>query len=1049
MPRSSQSDTDGVVWQTAPLKLGQAGLDLRRPSEPDSLSKLLNARFLDERTARRRGGHDGIRLRDASGLPIWRDALDNPVSCGVNLTGWVYGHGQLLDQTNLLGSDIDTTPIAGRGKGTFNYDGADIVWTGDRLLVARRDGSSCLGKDGGFWNWLSPGTEQDRGVPAYLPVQTDSTPPDTIAGDYMQTALTATQQFYAATGNSTLTVWVVDRATGAVVDKSTLANASDAVDVKLFLSGSTIVCLWRTSSTHSLYISNWTGVSWSDPSQIDTSVNAFDVAPVPGGFHLLWRVGTALYIGHYSGTTSTTEPYAFRTSVTLTTITAGGPVALAVSPAGVLCAVFQTAAGNGLYGVLVDQSGVTQTSSQAQINADAGDWDGGLTCACRPLNTLPRNHANYQYGYPFVVHAAHGGYVYVYEFASPPAAQRTATLHNAKLASESFLVGNEVFCWMLTTNSMSHFLAAGSYGAKVCGSAEREEGLTRHVDAAVQALAMVNHDPFDPYAFVWMRPYNTGQNYARGGNTRVGSMQFLPPLSAALYGRSAYLAGSLVRNWDGEELGDAGFIDYPTVNSLTPGSGGSLSAGDYFFRVYAVRYNKRGERFQSAAVTSAKVTVTANQTVAVVISTLAATNHSDVVFEVYRTEAGGTAFYLEGTVNNNLSALTVSFTSTMADATLRDQKGDEFAPVPDGIHEIEGWAPLGCSTLVSAADRLWGFGGQVPSGWVQFSKLHEEDWGAGFDDLAGEQEIDIEGGAITSMIGFNDAIIVFEADRLYVMDGSGPDNEGTGSFSVPQIVLADGASTHYGTLGIQDGVVYWGTDGPRLLQANFEVVPICAPVRPLSKTLTPTGVRADLSLQEVVWYTSDGTALLWNYASGSRWAQWGGLNVAGCSETALVTPDGYLLTPNEDAVGDNGVPYGFTLATGNLRPSDLLEGGTALRRVGIVGSHEGSHTLRFRLYYDGSPLWSEQYTWEPDDSTWLAATSTVASLTPAQVDALAPTDHSGAYGTSKRAHRQNCHYCRVEISDVSSDHPTFIPYELSFEVAQKPGLGRTPVNTID
>ena len=55
--RNSDQDTDGIVYSTASLKLGTQGLDLRRPADPAALTKLLNARFLDEKTIERRRGY--------------------------------------------------------------------------------------------------------------------------------------------------------------------------------------------------------------------------------------------------------------------------------------------------------------------------------------------------------------------------------------------------------------------------------------------------------------------------------------------------------------------------------------------------------------------------------------------------------------------------------------------------------------------------------------------------------------------------------------------------------------------------------------------------------------------------------------------------------------------------------------------------------------------------------------------------------------------------------------------------------------------------------
>jgi hypothetical protein len=179
-------------------------------------------------------------------------------------------------------------------------------------------------------------------------------------------------------------------------------------------------------------------------------------------------------------------------------------------------------------------------------------------------------------------------------------------------------------------------------------------------------------------------------------------------------------------------------------------------------------------------------------------------------------------------------------------------------------------------------------------------------------------------------------------------------------------------------------------------------------------------------------------------AAGSRWSRWNNLPIAGCSPNLLVTTDGRVLT-QASTPKDDGRRFEFKLSTGLIRPEQLLQDYTKIRRIGITGAYNGPHHVRMDVYYDGSPLWSERYRWEPAADTWLTAGTEFQDLTPAQIDALAPLDQSGGYATHHRTERQTCKYLRVVISDCGDQG--FTPWELSFEMAQLPGLGRTPVNT--
>lgn len=135
MQKASGQDTDGVTWSVVPLKLGTQGLDLRLPADPGTLSVLDNARFLDERTVERRPGHHGQLVRDGADYPTLRDSSGGATSGAMQPNGWVYGHGQLIDQSDANAVATSHYPIAGRARGIFRFGNSVVVWTGDRLLV--------------------------------------------------------------------------------------------------------------------------------------------------------------------------------------------------------------------------------------------------------------------------------------------------------------------------------------------------------------------------------------------------------------------------------------------------------------------------------------------------------------------------------------------------------------------------------------------------------------------------------------------------------------------------------------------------------------------------------------------------------------------------------------------------------------------------------------------------------------------------------------------------------------------------------------------------
>lgn len=543
--------------------------------------------------------------------------------------------------------------------------------------------------------------------------------------------------------------------------------------------------------------------------------------------------------------------------------------------------------------------------------------------------------------------------------------------------------------------------------------------------------------------FTWARQFNTGQAYAHPGNSRIGDIEFLPQLSTAAYGACTYISGSHVRCWDGAVLGDAGFQSYPVVQTLTASAGGTMDPGDKRFRCYIVRYNSAGERFECGAVTSPPITVTLNQKVAVLIQTVACTNHPDAVIEVFTTEAGGTTFYFDGTVANDMTGPTVTYTSTVADSVLRSRAADPHATGVGQAWIVETFGPVGSSILATSGDRLWGAGGQVPQGIVQFSTLHVDGSAAGFDDLSGTQEVDTEGGVITSICRSGDATVVWEASKLFVISGVGPDNYGSGSFSIPEIVLTDGATTHQGTVLTPNGPVYWGDGGPRIISSGYQGMNISMPVQLLGKKMTPSGVRVDTTAQEVVWYTATGDALLWNYMGGnSRFARWSGLKVAAASPMALAMTNGKLFYPTTTATGDDGGQFQFKLRTGLIKAEQLIGGGTKIRSTGITGEFKGPHEVRARFYFDGAPCWTEEWDWAPQAGTYLQLVSDVGALLPSAVDALGLVNKAGSYITHTRTRQNDCAYMQIEVDNKGASNPTFVPTEITLEIGVSPVLAR-------
>jgi hypothetical protein len=1044
MQKNSNSDYDGQQSQVISLDIGRKGLDLRHNDDPDALVSLNNARFTDNSSIERRTGYTYQIIQDGASFN------NGQVSVG----SWIYGFGNLA-----VGSTTNHHPISSQCLSTFNSEGNNVSWTGDRLLVHLNDDVSPSLGGSDYWRnhtTLIPVANETAlpyGIPCYIPSLQDNIPPVKATAvsteqNIHDICATTTQYCIVYSSQGSTFAQIINRDTGRLVSLTKLNTSTTAnKDPRVVFSDGLFVAYWWDSTTSILYTASFNGITWSAQSTVATSVVVYDIdAPtVGGGYYLIYRVAAVIRARFYVGILPQSSPFASDTVVDTTGTVPNGAVAVSINPANQIGVAWGST--TGVFAREYTSALATKTGATAIcVNSDltAANSNSGLSIVSKSV-AIGGN-------FPWVVYSGATEFSGVYigtkisVFATDGVSTTQDSLNSIKFnsspVSRAFRIGNETFIWLASHNSPLYYLVAGAYKPIVCAYADRGTAvnITRFKN-----LGSVAKDPLDENKVLWVRA--TVGTSTNANHLLYSVIDFLPQITMAQYGASIYLSGSAVQNFDGTSVSDAGFQEHPITLFGVASAGGSLSAGDYRIRAYAVRYNNKGERFISPALTSAAVTAAGAQKIDWTINTVNSCTATDVIIEVYRTLAGGTTFFFDGTVANGPFDA-VNFTSTQSDTAIALAAGDPYQPQVGGLSELVENGPTGCTTIVSYNDRLWCSGGQVPSGQLVFSKIKINGFGAGFSALNGSVVIDSEANQITSIAGINDTLAVFESEKVFLLDTNGPDNFGRGNFSPVKFATKKGATTHFGTMLTDVGLVYWNEGGPYLLTGNFSIVNISENIRPLAITLTPTGVTLNPQRQEVVWYTDTGTALLWDYKSGNRWAQWTNLKVNAASRTALAMDDGRLYIENNNIYNDGGQTYVFSFKTAQLRAEQLLSGYVLLKRYGVTGEFAGEHTLEFRVYYNGSPLWEEREVWTPDTETFLTIAEDYGDLTAEQVDALQILDKSGNYSFNKRAKRQNCQRFQLELLDNAPDGPSYFPLTLEFEIGARPGYGRIATATV-
>jgi hypothetical protein len=1058
------------------------GVDLReapKNRQTEALAELVNASFRDEKTFGRRPGHEHTRL-------VTPDGTGPLEAAGLSLLTdrWAYGHG--LITTNAAGTDWgQTTATAGVGRGAATRGDEVLAWTGDRLLSVSN--GQCYGR--GRWSEITD-DESGDGIPAYIPHMQTLRAGLAAKGSYGTQFDCALGRQYVAvvfTVDDKVKIYVADRFTGAPVyegDLYTITHGHVTTEApRIVFSNGSFVVYWRDSDLTKLrrtYATEGAPDTWATTDEQGDCDGPFDVCYITDTRHLVaWTDGTEVKITYWNGTNEDSLPATEGTVLSL------GSANHVVEAVGVSVAL------NGDIGLIWQDNNagtravVGRVYNSAGTALDAEDLFVSGGCASYPAVAITPSLFLSSNKTEWAVYAnndAGSNYVEVQKgvLTRTGASNRTNRKHSL-LASRAFRCGAASGVWLTAVKGPSTIFSSELFAPVryllvddvVCGFADQG---TATNPAASGRQPSVWPDPLegtyptDATTANWVTVTSSRETIAGVGSTddtlNIRFLNMLPPLRSAQFGLSTYFAGAAAQVYDGRHLVEVGFPFAPYVGTPTSAnSSGSLTnSGKYRYRVYAVWENAQGEVFRSTAVTTTELTLgAADDTVTLTIVTIPCTNKRNVRFEVYRNEwfpsasAGGTTYHYVGTTStyNDHETATVTYIDGVADALFTSNGSrypiDPFNPAIGQASELDELSPPASELIAAHNDRIWLAGGDVPSGAVTFSKLKEPGEGAGFSDTVGTVTVDPAGRPVKSLASLGDSLVVFTDTRPLVLQGNGPDNLGNGFFNPASQLTGPGASTHEGTCQVEPGVLYWSVKGPRLLTTGFQVADVSAPVEPLARLLTPTGCAAPAGLREARWYTADGTALLWDYTGGGRWAVWrgiraGGVATPGSSRPSVITTDGKVWEESPDAHTDGGVPFTFTWRLSGIRPSDLLMGSNLVREIGLSGKYHGDHTLHVWLYYDGAAMWEQRFSWTPgtdlavggdweDDTTvWDANTATYNSP-------------DGVYRFSKRPARQTFSSLSVRFSDGGPANNSYTPYEFSIELGAKTGLTNMPQRT--
>ena len=639
----------------------------------------------------------------------------------------------------------------------------------------------------------------------------------------------------------------------------------------------------------------------------------------------------------------------------------------------------------------------------------------------------------YSYNYPFVSYStgATGGAI-------------TLTTRNwaknCRLAGHAFARSGTYYVplsqVMTTTTYQGAYLLVDESRNVIAKSMPDEGGADFHLRA-------YNAAPTNP-SLAWI-PQAIGRCYVNGNTaywpvlrmTDASDLGMSPELLSVdfaatdLSGPAAHAdlliyPGGITRAYDGQAFCELGYHQSPEPPALYNAGGGvGLGAGTYRYVCVFRWKDARGRVHRSAPGGSNSITLVGTATVEVYADILPLTEKTNVVVEIYRTTAGGSAYYklpqTSPVVSSTTANSTAVYSDTTADATLTT---GERLYTDGGV--LENVSVPACRQAFSANRRLWMAGLDDP-GRAVFTK--EIVTGEG-PSLAPDFEVRIDDGRgpIRGGAPMDDKVLLFKQRGAYMTYGLGPDDTGQGSFAGPDFLSIDrGVDNARALIQSPAGVFFLSEGKVYVVTRGGEAQYIGQGIEDLTTATTGAIVGAEVWSEdhEIVFYAANGYALRYQYEAGI-WTsdvlpvstntvvdscRWGDL-------LAYQMSNGVVHYESASAYLD----LGATFVTGSLTTAWIelaqLNGFHRLYSLTIVGEYKGAHSLRVTLYYD-----------HVDSSSY-------------EVFNVTPT--ANPYRFDVLPKRQKCTAIKIKIEDVNntSTGETFRLTAITAEVGIKGGRSR-------
>lgn len=386
---------------------------------------------------------------------------------------------------------------------------------------------------------------------------------------------------------------------------------------------------------------------------------------------------------------------------------------------------------------------------------------------------------------------------------------------------------------------------------------------------------------------------------------------------------------------------------------------GNVAAQLYYYYAIYQWTDAQGMIFNSAPSIPVAVTATAgHSSVLINIPTLRLTYKNDVKIILYRWATDQETPYQITSILfpllNSKTVDSISFTDIQSSAQI---VGNSILYTTGGV--LENIGGPACTAIALFDNRLWMINAENRN-LLGFSKQVIENTPVEMSDLLTYFVAPTTGaqgstGKTHCLFPMDDKLIVFKADAIYYINGTGPDNTGAnGQYSQPIFTTSTVGCTNQNSIVMTDlGLMFQSDKGIYLLTRGMESKYIGAPVEAFNRYTVNSAVCVPGTTQ-VRFTLSNGTILMFDYYYG----QWGDFEGAPAISSTLYQGFHTILNSSglvsQETVGiylDNGNPVLMSFITSWINLAGI-SGYQRIYEFQLLGSYISPHQLFIQVAYD-------------------------------------------------------------------------------------------------